>query len=295
MEVTVTITTRNRLRELKETLNSLSSLIENSVKVILCDDASTDGTSEFVKKEYPTIQLLVNSENKGLIYSRNLLMRQVKTPYAISLDDDANFLSKNALHSTITHFKQYPGCGVVAFRIYWGRKEPVIEQNEEKSHRVKGFVGCGHAWRMKAWNHIPNYPEWFVFYGEEQFASYHLFKKGWEVHYVPSIVVQHRVDIKARKKNRDYRLRLRRSLRSGWYLYMMFYPWRRIPKRFFYTLWVQLKLKVFKGDFNAAMAILAAFIDVVVNFHRLLKNSNRLNNKEFEEFNHLLETKIYGS
>jgi hypothetical protein len=36
---------------------------------------------------------------------------------------------------------------------------------------VKSFVGCGHAWRMKAWHEIPNYPEWFEFYGEENYAS----------------------------------------------------------------------------------------------------------------------------
>ncbi len=93
----ILITTFNRLEELKYTLNSLESFLKDGIKIIICDDASTDGTSEFIRKAYPEIQLLVNPENQGLIYSRNLLMSQVQTPYAISLDDDANFLSSDLL------------------------------------------------------------------------------------------------------------------------------------------------------------------------------------------------------
>jgi GT2 family glycosyltransferase len=146
---------------------------------------------------------------------------------------------------------------------------------------------------MKAWRDIPNYPEWFVFYGEEDFASYQLFKKNWEIHYLPEILVNHRVDIKARKKSNDYRLRLRRSLRSGWYLYIMFYPKREIPLRFAYTFWIQIKRKVLKGDKRATIAIVQAFGDVLINIPRLLYSSNRLTEKEFKAYSELAETKIY--
>jgi hypothetical protein len=46
-----------------------------------------------------------------------------------------------------------------------------------RSKVLQSFVGCGHVWRMDAWRTIENYPEWFYFYGEEDFASYLLFKK----------------------------------------------------------------------------------------------------------------------
>jgi len=289
----IIITTYNRVEELKITLKKLTNLIEHGTKLLICDDASTDGTSEFIRSCYPEIQLSINSSNKGLIYSRNLLMSFVQTQYAISLDDDANFLSLFPLENILRHFEMEPKCGVVAFRIFWGLKEPKLCYTKEKLEIVKSFVGCGHAWRMDAWRKIPNYPEWYIFYGEEEYASYQLFKNDWQVHYVPEILVHHRVDVSNRKYQKDYRIRLRRSLRSGWYNYFLFIPWSQIPKRFLYTFYMQLKLKVFIGDFKAAIAIFQASIDLILHLPTLIWKSNRLTKVEFKEYENLSDTKIY--
>jgi hypothetical protein len=56
---------------------------------------------------------------------------------------------------------------------------------------------------------------------------------------------------------------------------------------------MQFKLKVFKGDFKALQAILLAVWDLVWNMPRILKNSNRLTEKEYEAYHQLPETKIY--
>lgn len=263
------------------------------VACIVCNDGSTDGTAELIKNNYPNIQFIENKVSKGLIYSRNRLLALVKGKYAISLDDDAHFITEKPLEFIEDYFKNHLKCGVIAFRIYWGKVTPSNLRTNEKRGRVKGFVGCGHVWNMKAWQAIPNYTDWFIFYGEEDFAAFQLFKAGWEVHYVPHILVHHRVDIKARKKDKDYRLRLRRSLRSGWYLYVLFFPWQEIPKRFAYTLWQQIKLKVFKGDWKALLAIIQALGDIIINIPRLLKNANRLTLQEFKQFQQLSDTKLY--
>lgn len=289
----ILITTKNRKDELAFTLSKIEYLFKNGVECIICDDGSTDGTAVFLQTNYPEIQSIRNETNQGLIYSRNRLLNMTTTEYAISLDDDAHFVTHNPLESIANHFEQNPACGLIALRIFWGLESPSnIDSNEEKT-RVKGFVGCGHVWRMEAWKSIPNYPEWFVFYGEEDFAAYQLFKKSWEIHYLPNVLVNHRVDIKARKNEKDYRLRLRRSLRSGWYLYILFYPWKLIPRKIAYTLWMQIKNKVLKGDWKASLAILQALGDVVINLARLLSNSNRLTEKEFKDYNKLSDTKLY--
>lgn len=290
----ILITTKDRLEELKYTLQEIEYLLNRKdVECIICDDGSTDDTSNFIKNTYPAIKLISNKKSKGLIYSRNRLLNLTSANYAISLDDDAHFITENSLGLIENHFNNNKQSGVLAFRIYWGNNPPKEVNTTEQSNKVKGFVGCGHAWNMKAWKEIPNYPDWFIFYGEEDFAAFQLFKKGWEIHYVPEIVVHHRVNIKARKKGKDYQLRLRRSLRSGWYLYFLFYPLNLIPKKFIYTLWVQIKLKVFKGDFKALVAIIQALLDVIYNIPRLIKNSNRLDLVEFKEYSKLPDAKLY--
>ncbi|MFY0714764.1 glycosyltransferase [Seonamhaeicola sp. NFXS20] len=290
----ILITTKNRLTDLKITLSSIAHLLKQEhVECIICDDGSTDGTSNFIATQYPSIQLIKNSKSKGLIYSRNKLLSLTQALYAITLDDDAHIVSQNTLESIKVFFESHKRCAVIAFRIFWGTSLPNNLNHKLTNRRVKGFVGCGHVWRMEVWRSIPNYPEWFVFYGEEEFASYQLFKAGWEVHYVPEILVHHRVDIKGRKSHKDYKIRLRRSLRSGWYLYFLFYPLKTIPRRFLYTLWIQIKTKVLKGDFRALLAIFQALGNLVINFPRLLKQANRLSNKEFLEYSKLANTKLY--
>jgi glycosyltransferase involved in cell wall biosynthesis len=290
----ILITTKDRLNDLKETLNQLSSFIENKhVEFIICDDGSIDGTSHFIDTHYPEIQLIKNTKSKGLIYSRNRLLNLTKAKYAITLDDDAHIESQNALEIIKIFFESNPECAVIAFRIFWGNLLLNNVNHSLTNKRVKGFVGCGHVWRMDAWRSIPNYPDWFIFYGEEEFASFQLFKNNWEVWFVPDILVHHRVDIKARKKHKDYVTRLRRSLRSGWYLYVLFYPLKLIPKKIAYTLWMQLKLKVFKGDFKALLAILAAVFNVIFNLPRLVYYRNALTYLEYKKYMDLTDTFVY--
>ncbi len=290
----ILITTKNRKEALALTLSKISYLLGNSfVEFVLFDDGSIDGTYEYVKLNFPEVKIYKNTISKGYLFCRNKMLNETKASYAISLDDDAHFITQNPLESIVKHFDQNLACGLIALRIFWGLEKPSDIDSDEEIEQVKGFVGCAHVWRMKAWRDIPNYPEWFIFYGEEDFAAYQLFKSNWEIHYLPEVLVNHRVDLKARKKEKDYRLRLRRSLRSGWYLYVLFYPLKEIPRRFTYTLWMQIKNKILKGDWKATIAILQALGDVIINLPRLLFKENRLTNKEFKEYSKLPDTKLY--
>lgn len=290
----ILITTKNRKNDLAFTLNKINYLLEDkTVECVVFDDGSTDGTYEYAKQNFPNIKLQRNAVSKGYLFCRNKMLNESKAIYAISLDDDAHFLTENPLESIQKHFEQNANCGLIAFRIFWGLLEPSSIVSNEEPNQVQGFVGCAHVWRMSAWRTIPNYPEWFVFYGEEDFASYQLFKKNWGIHYLPEVLVNHRVDIKSRKNNADYAVRLRRSLRSGWYLFFLFYPIRIIPKKMGYSIWMQFKLKVFKGDFKALKAIVLAVLDLVLAIPKIVQYNSRLSNQEFDSYQKLEMTKIY--
>lgn len=290
----IVITTKNRKDDLAITLYKIRHLLKREdVACIICDDGSTDETFSFIKEQYPQIQLIQNTVSKGLIYSRNRLMSLVNSKYAISIDDDLHFITQNPLEYIEDAFNKNPKIAVLGFRIFWSSQEPKIIVTNDVSHRMKSFVGCGHVWLMSAWKDIPNYPAWFIFYGEEDFASCQLFKKNWEIHYLPEVLVNHRVDIKSRKKNADYSIRLQRSLRAGWYLYFLFLPIKYIPRKMLYSIWIQIKTKVFKGDLKALRALILALLDLVISVPKLIKNSNRLSNFEYQEYQKLEETQLY--
>lgn len=290
----ILITTKNRKDDLIFTLHKIQHLLERQdVLCLICDDGSTDGTFEFIQDNFPKIQLIQNPKSKGLIYSRNRLMDLVTTEFAISIDDDLHFITQNPLEIIQKAFDEKPKTGLFSFRIFWDLNEPKSTICDNVSHQMKSFAGGANVWRMSAWKEIPDYPSWFIFYGEEDFASYQLFKKKWNVYYLPEVLVNHRVNIKERKKDPDYALRLRRALRSGWYLYFLFYPISVIPKKMMYSIWIQLKLKVFKGDLRALKAIILAMFDLMFSIPKIIKNSNRLSIEEYKAYQKLDETKLY--
>lgn len=290
----ILITTKNRKADLAFTLNKISYLLNDEfVKCVVFDDGSTDGTYEYVKENFPDIQLLRNTISKGYLYCRNKMLNETKADYAVSLDDDAHFVTENPLEFIKMYFERNAECGLLALRIFWGLEEPVHKDSEEKSHQVQSFVGCAHVWRMKAWHTIPDYPEWFVFYGEESFASCQLYKQKWKVQYFPDVLVNHRVDVKSRKNNTDYTIRLRRSLRADWYIYFLFFPITVIPRLMAFSLWVQFRQKVIKGDVKALYAVTLGLFDLFLRIPKIIKNANRLTKKEYENYIQLPETKIY--
>ena len=76
-------------------------------------------------------------------------------------------------------------------------------------------------------------------------------------------------------------------------MFFLFSPLQTIPKKMIYSLYIQLKLKVFKGDFKALKAIILALLDLVINSFRIIKNSNRLTLEEYNSYNKLQYTKLY--
>jgi len=289
------IATKNRIKDLKITLFRMVHIIDNSqLEIVIFDDGSTDGTFEIIKKEFPNIKLYRNDISRGYMYCRNKMLNETKAEFAITLDDDANFLTENPLKIIEDYFKNNSNCGAIATRIYWNDVEPIHFQTHQESQQVQGFVGCGHVWRMKAWRDIPDYPEWYQFYGEEIFASMQLYKKGWEVHYVPQLFIHHRVNLKSRGlNNKDTLVRYKNALRADWLNYLIFLPLTKIPIKFAYSLWMQLKNKVFKGNLKIVKPLFQAKFDVFKSIPKVLKNRNPFTVAEFEGYYKLTPTKIF--
>ncbi|MDI1256460.1 MAG: glycosyltransferase family 2 protein [Flavobacterium sp.] len=290
----ILIATKNRKADLLLTLEKIKFLFEQeNVSCTVYDDGSNDGTYNAVKQNFPEIELKRNEISKGYIFCRNQMLNETTADYAISLDDDSHFISDNPLYFIQKHFSENPNCGLIAFRIFWGLKAPEHTSSQSKSFPVNGFVGCGHVWRMESWRQIPNYPEWFIFYSEEEFAAKQLFHNGIAMDYLPEVLVHHRVDVKSRKKQGDYTKRLRNSLRNGWFLYFLFDPLQAIPRKMAYSIWMQVKLKVIKGDWKAASALTLAFLDLIIAIPKVIKNRKPFSLQQYRKFQQIEKVPVY--
>ena len=293
--IAILISTKNRKSDLAITLQKIKKLCNrNDVVCVVFDDGSTDGTYEIVQHHFPKVIVHRNQVSKGYLYCRNKMLNETTADYAISLDDDAHFLTENPIEIIEHYFDQNSKCGVIAGRIFWDIVEIENKFSNDKPQVVKGFVGCGHVWRMSAWRDIPNYPEWFQFYGEESFASIQLLKQDWEIHYVPELLVQHRVNrIERVKSKKNVAFRYRRSIRADWFNYFLFFPYIEIPRKMAYSIWMQFKNKIFKGNLKIIRPLFLAIIDLILAMPKLMKHRNSLSSEEYEKYLKLNEAKIY--
>ncbi|GEP50473.1 hypothetical protein FNO01nite_11450 [Flavobacterium noncentrifugens] len=291
----ILIATKNRRDDLIFTLHKISNLLRRSdVECIICDDGSSDGTFEYVSENHPGILLIKHQTSKGLMVSRNELLHQASGEYAISIDDDLHFITEQPLEIIENYFKTHPQTDLLSFRIFWGLSAPASTYTDEMPQRVRSFAGGAHVLRISSWRKIPDYPVWFVFYGEEDFISYQMLRRNMEIHYLPQVLTHHRVDLKGRKNNNDYYIRQRRALRSDWYLYFLFVPLKYIPKKMTYSIWTQFTKRVVeKRNPNAIKPIAMALFDLVAAIPKIIKYKNRLSQQQYASYKQLESAKLY--
>lgn len=89
--ISVCVTTYNRKKLLPKVLNSILNQTYSNFELLLVDDYSTDGTEQFLKKDYlgdKRIKYIRHKRNKGLAAARNTAISQAKGKYFTFCDDD---------------------------------------------------------------------------------------------------------------------------------------------------------------------------------------------------------------
>lgn len=109
--ISIIIPVFNEEKYIKECLDSIvNQYKDNSLEIILIDDASTDNTYLMVKEyeKYHYLKIYRNEENEGLSYSRNLGIKISKGDYIMFVDGDDK-LMENAIEN-IEHYikKSHP-------------------------------------------------------------------------------------------------------------------------------------------------------------------------------------------
>ncbi len=76
---------------LERFLPSIADLNYPNYEVIIVDNASTDGSQDFAKTNYPQCRLICNKENFGTAEGSNIGARQVKGDYIFWISNDMEF------------------------------------------------------------------------------------------------------------------------------------------------------------------------------------------------------------
>lgn len=117
-KISFVMPTRNRIEWIGESLQSLlTQTIVHETEIIIVNDASDDGTKEFLDSwasKYPEVKIIHNEKPLGAGQSRNIGMNIARSPIiAVCDDDDINADERAAL--ILKHFEMNPESELVTF------------------------------------------------------------------------------------------------------------------------------------------------------------------------------------
>lgn len=109
------VVTYNGLKWLDKCFGNLNSS-SIPVKVIAIDNASTDGTLEYIRKHYPEVDLIENEKNLGFGQANNIGIRKaynLGADYVFLLNQDA-WVEKDTIEQLVKAAENNPGFGVLS-------------------------------------------------------------------------------------------------------------------------------------------------------------------------------------
>ncbi len=197
--VTVNILSFNRRDELQNTLTKVYEQDYKNIEIIVVDNASSDGSAEMVKTDFPDVQLIQLNKNIG-IAGWNEGFKVAKGEYVLVLDDDS-YPDRSSIKKGIQYFHENNHLGIVAFHIFNIRinKSETIDFNTKPNF----FVGCGALIGKIVLNKIGYYNEQYFLYLHELDYSARCYDAGIEIIYLSTVFIFHNQSILSRGKKTE--------------------------------------------------------------------------------------------
>jgi GT2 family glycosyltransferase len=188
--VTVVFLVYNRREELRTSLRRMlveSDYERGRVDVIVVDNASSDGSADMVRDEFPHVELIRRSENVG-VSGWNDGFARARGDYVLALDDDC-YLPPDGLRRAVAEARAHEA-DLVSFG---------VTSSFDTSHRfdlvyrtgLLSFWGCAVLIRRAALQELRGYdPGIFVWANEVEFML-RFFDRGYRHLYLPEVVAVH--------------------------------------------------------------------------------------------------------
>ena len=211
VNVFVIILTYNGRRWIEECLKSVLASGLNGQRVLVVDNASTDGTPEMVRQQFPQVRLRQNDRNLGFAAGNNVgikLALDEGAEYVMLLNQDTTVatdcfvrLEEAAKESPFGVFAplqlRYDGSGIDPGM----RKGMLIESGEfiddlwrgqrRKTYPLKEAYGGAVLFHRTVFEAVGLFDECFFLYGEDEDLCRRIRRAGFRFNLVPGALVCH--------------------------------------------------------------------------------------------------------
>lgn len=188
--VTLVYLAFNRRDEIRESLQRMlfeSDYDSELVDVIVVDNASTDGTAEMLREEFPQIQVIARDKNVG-VSGWNEGLAAATGDYVLALDDDC-YLPPDGLRRAVAAAGEHDA-DLVSFKVV-SSYEPDHVFTDYYRTGLFAFWGCAVLMRRHVIEALGGYdPQIFIWANELEFLL-RFFDKGFCHLHLPEVVARH--------------------------------------------------------------------------------------------------------
>jgi GT2 family glycosyltransferase len=218
---------RDLLRQCLESVASGRPLSANhpplTTEIVVVDNASSDGSVEMVRAEFPAVRLIANQTNRGYTGGNNDGIAAATGRYVMILNPDTRVLN-DALAAMVAYADAHPDVGIVGpqllnpdgsvqssrrrfptlmtglFESTWLqplaprdvlRRYYVLDQPDDTIQEVDWLFGACFLVRRQVIQQVDVLDEGFFMYSEEMDWCRRIRQAGWKVVYLPEAQVIH--------------------------------------------------------------------------------------------------------
>jgi len=200
MRVSIMITTRNRVGELRRTIQMLGKLDPSPDEVLITADGCTDGTTEFVSSALPNAKLIVNQTAIGSVASRDRMMREATGDLVLALDDDSYPEQSHCIARIVTFFQQRSELAVLHFHQRTDEYPETLAETKVGSEErlTRSFANSGAVLRRSTYLQLPGFERRFYHMYEEPDYALQCVVAGYDVLFSPIVTIRHHYSGRAR-------------------------------------------------------------------------------------------------
>lgn len=108
-QVTVILVTYNS----KAIVGSALKTIPDGVPTIVVDNASSDGTVEYIRECFPQVKVIESPQNIGFGPANNIALERVETPFSLLMNPDACFVNSETIDDLLEAAERYPDAAIL--------------------------------------------------------------------------------------------------------------------------------------------------------------------------------------
>lgn len=213
--ISIVILSYNSREDLVECIPSIRSQTYSNFEIILVDNASTDGSEEFVRTNYPEIKVIQTGKNLGYPAGNNAGFEIAEGEYIVVVNPDTvadpewlaelikpleNDRTITATTSKVLMYYQKDRINACADTTHYtgltfcrGFNKPVSEFNNYQE--VGSFAGGSFAIRSDKLKNVNGFDPDFFLYLEDTDLSWRIRFAGGKIMYVPKSVIYHKAKL----------------------------------------------------------------------------------------------------